>query len=187
MYTLTRTPIIFENECFIKRYEFEFVETLNASLRYRFKRIIKKKLQLSEPGTSEIYDIIVRDTHDLDNLYQNPEYAYEYITNESIGLKFMYFECQLSENKDSIVEINTLHSNFKEYCGLRKRFSGLVGDKIVLTELKHESSAFAFEDENLPIYKGYCFTNDDSNLSDHVANIIKQSSNFTYYEFRKDD
>ena len=187
MYTLTRMPIRFENECFIKRYELEFIEPLNAGLRYRFKRMIKKKLQLSEPGTVEIYDIIVRDTHDLDNLYQNPEYAYEYITNESIGLKFMYFECQLSENKDSIVEINTLRSNFNEYCGLRERFSGLVGDKIVLTELKNESTAFAFKNENLPIYKGYCFTNDESNLSDHVVDIIKQSRNFTYYEFRKDD
>ena len=185
MYTLTRTPTKFENECFIKIYEFEFVEILSTGLHYKFRKTRQSKVELSNFNLS--YDIIVRDTHELDQLYRNPEYACEYIDNESIGLKFMYFECQLSEEKCELIEVSTLHSNFNEYCRLRERFYGLVGDKIILTDLAHESTAFAFENEKLPIYKGYCFTNDETNLSDHVVDIIKQSRNFTYYEFKEDD
>jgi len=187
MYTLSRHNVICKNDVNETEYEFEFVEIVGDRFRYKFKVFNRYKDTLGGDlrSPSAEYDIIVRSTSELNNLYNNPEYAHEFISKEAYGCTFIYFEFQLPDEKHSKPGIGTLYSSFETYADIRKSFPTLARNGIVITSMEEDSNKFDF-DNNRPVYIGYCFINDDEDIWwKYEETILKLAKDFSIND--KDD
>ena len=188
MYTLSRNGIITENGSTETQYVFEFVEVVGDRFRYKLKVFKRPANSLRSVGDIPVaqYEIIVRSMEELNTLYRYPEYAWEYIDKEAMGLKFKYIEFQIPDNDDEDFELGTINADFNTYVELRPRFSSLNYQGIALTSMvsQEEGTRFAFKDKK-PIYKGYCFTNEIDTIGMHRDTIMRLIEQFSNNE--KDD
>lgn len=185
MYTLTRNERIIKDDNGETIYKFKFVETVGDRFRYQLLvfRTCKDSLGDLRIPSAE-YDIIVRGTSELNTLFNNPEYAHEYIDKEACGYTFMYFEFQLPDEKHSKAGIGTLYSSFDTYVDIRRRFPGLARNGVIITSLEKESCKFNFDDHR-PVYMGYCFTDNEDTWERHKDTILELAKDFSLNE--KDD
>ena len=88
MYTLSRIPVVKKSNGIEYEYHFDIVNIFNDKLVCRLK--VYNRKDSNAPVT--LYDFVVRDTDELNDLYNNPSYAVEYMSKEAMGHRFVYFE-----------------------------------------------------------------------------------------------
>lgn len=184
MYTLSRIPIEETTKSVKYEYHFDVVNMVNDKLVCRLK--VYNRNDSNAPVA--LYDFVVRDTDELNDLYNNPRAALEYMSKEAFGHRFVYFEFLLDDGEKHHFVYRERHESFLRYVQIRKNFSNISKDGILVQQCSKDSTMFdwdAIQHDRL-VYKGYGFINvmwePEEFWENYKDEIIKQIEYFKNYE-----
>ena len=188
MYTLSRIPVVETIGNIEHIYHFDVCNFINDKMVCRLSVTEKPKGTFRGGDTVALYDFVVRDTNELNDLYNNPEAALEYMAKESFGHRFVYFEFLLDDGEKHHFVYRERDENFLRYIQIRKNFSNISEDGILVQQCAKDSTMFdwdAIQYDRL-VYKGYAFINEmwepEEFWEYYKDEIIKQIEYFKNYE-----
>jgi hypothetical protein len=189
MYTLSRIPVVETIGNIDRTYHFEVCNFINDKIVCRLSVTEKPKNTFRVRGdTIALYDFVVRDTNELNDLYNNPEAALEYMAKESFGHRFVYFEFLLGTDDHSFT-YRQKNVSFLRFVQIRKNFSNISKDGILVQSCAKDSKMFDWNGTQYDraVYKGYAFINEmwePEEFWDYYKDeITKQIKNFEYHNF----
>lgn len=153
-------------------YRFEFMECIGDKFRYKITRHKHNSNMLSTASVqTDEFNVMINIMSELNDLYNNPEMACDFMRKQTAGYKFVSFEILPEKSKLN----NISNASFAEYRRTRLSFGDMIQDHAIIYEMINDGH-----------YKGYAFIREDwkyANFNERYEDDITKAVK----RFTKDD